>query len=102
MLKLAIMPEQKSNPNGDTAASRHKSKKVKLNNAENGLPDSFALGCLTDQLGSMDCSELQKVKPYTVELNVNGQNVDFELDTGCGLTVVNKACFKDTWKEPLS
>lgn len=67
------------------AASRHKSNKVEVNDAENGFLETFALGCLTYQLGSMDCSELQKVKPYTVEL-----------------TVMNEACFKATWKEPLS
>lgn len=75
---------------------------MEVTDAGNGFLDTFALGCLTYKLGSMDCSELQKVKPYTVELNVNGQNVNFKLDTGCGLTVMNEACFKDTWKEPLS
>lgn len=71
--------DRKSHPNGDTAkaASRHKSNKVEVTDAENGFLDTFALGCLTYKLGSMDCSELQKVKPYTVELNVNGQNVNF-------------------------
>ncbi len=42
------------------------------------------------------------MKKYTVELNVNGQDVNFELDTSCGLTVMNEACFKATWKESLS
>ncbi|KAL0160115.1 hypothetical protein M9458_043840, partial [Cirrhinus mrigala] len=96
--------DHKSQPNGDTAkaASRHKSNKVNVNDPENVFPDSFALGCVTYKFGSLHCSELQKVKPYTVQLNVDGRNVSFELDTGCGLTVMNEACFKATWEETVS
>lgn len=94
----------KSHPKGDTAktAARHKSNKVDVNDPGNVFPNSFALGCLTYQFGSLHCSEVQKVKLYTVELNVNRQDVNFELDTGCGLTVMNEACFKSTWKASLS
>ncbi|KAL1258019.1 hypothetical protein QQF64_011263 [Cirrhinus molitorella] len=93
--------DRKSHPNGDTAkvAARHQSNEEDVNDLENFFQDMFALGCLTYKFGSLHCSELQKVKPYTVKLNVDGRDVRFELDTGCGLMVMNEACFKATWKE---
>lgn len=35
-----------------------------------------------------------KVKPYTVKVDINGQEVDMEIDTGAGVTLVNEETFK--------
>lgn len=40
-----------------------------------------------------------KVNPFTVELKVNGENVKFELDTGCSITLMNESVFKARWNE---
>lgn len=34
--------------------------------------------------------ELSKVAPITQTVNVNGMKVTFEIDSGCGVTIVSK------------
>ena len=41
---------------------------------------------------------LRKVAPYTVDLEVDGKNIQFEIDTGCNLTLMNEASFRKTWE----
>ncbi|XP_041651122.1 uncharacterized protein K02A2.6-like [Cheilinus undulatus] len=40
--------------------------------------------------------------PYTVDLKLNGKDVNFEIDTGCSLTVVNEHVFKKVWENTKS
>uniref|UniRef100_A0A3B3H285 CCHC-type domain-containing protein n=1 Tax=Oryzias latipes TaxID=8090 RepID=A0A3B3H285_ORYLA len=69
--------------------------------------DSFALNCINSgpnlkgnvyKVGRQAGGDLGKVAPYTVKLKLDGQYVNFEIDTGCCLTVMSEARFKDTWK----
>ena len=41
---------------------------------------------------------LRKVDPYTVNMQLDGKAVNFEIDTGCCLTVMNEETFKEAWK----
>lgn len=39
-----------------------------------------------------------KVKPITVDMEVHGENVKFEVDTGCSITLMNESEFNAKWK----
>lgn len=43
--------------------------------------------------------ELSKVAPITRILNVNGIKVTFEVDTGCGVTILSKRQYIQLWKK---
>ncbi|XP_037398305.1 uncharacterized protein K02A2.6-like [Pygocentrus nattereri] len=43
--------------------------------------------------------ELTKVAPITRTMNVNGKKVTFEVDTGCGITILSKQQYTQLWKE---
>lgn len=52
------------------------------------------------------CPEEEGVPPYKVCMTLNGEPVTFEVDTGCGLTILNMKTFKEKvknappWKKP--
>ncbi|XP_061570028.1 uncharacterized protein K02A2.6-like [Cololabis saira] len=69
--------------------------------------DSFTLNCITCRpeyrsklykLGRRSVEHPRKVDPYTVDLKIDEKEVNFEIDTGCCLTVMNEQTFKETWK----
>ncbi|KAG7526603.1 putative protein K02A2.6-like [Solea senegalensis] len=69
--------------------------------------DSFTLNCVKCQrehkseqyrLGRRSVGHLRKVDPYIVDMQLDEKNVNFEIDTGCCLTVMNEAPFKATWR----
>lgn len=41
---------------------------------------------------------LRKVDPYAVDMQIDGEEVNFEIDTGRCLTLMNEETFKGTWK----
>lgn len=41
---------------------------------------------------------LPKVAPITQKLKVNGMEVEFEVDTGCGVTIISKEQYSKLWK----
>ncbi|KAL7853111.1 hypothetical protein SRHO_G00188960 [Serrasalmus rhombeus] len=43
--------------------------------------------------------ELTKVAPITRTMKVNGMKVTFEVDTGCGVTILSKQQYTQLWKE---
>lgn len=50
-------------------------------------------------LGQMSDVHVRRVEPYVVKVKVNDKGVQFEIDTGCSLTVMNEQMFKKVWKE---
>uniref|UniRef100_A0A1A7YSF0 Gypsy retrotransposon integrase-like protein 1 n=2 Tax=Iconisemion striatum TaxID=60296 RepID=A0A1A7YSF0_9TELE len=60
--------------------------------------DSFPLRSMNFQIGRMSDISMRKVDPYTESMKVNGKRVQFEIDTGCSLTVMNEKTFQDTWR----
>lgn len=54
--------------------------------------ETFTLACVKTE------SE-KKVKPFTVELQVEDRPVVFEIDTGCSVSLMNEGMFKDIWKD---
>ncbi len=40
-----------------------------------------------------------KVAPITQKVKVNGMEVDFEVDTGCGVTIISKEQYSKLWKQ---
>ncbi|XP_061564077.1 uncharacterized protein K02A2.6-like [Cololabis saira] len=48
---------------------------------------------------NMEETELTKEEPFRETLTVNGGAKTFELDTGCGVTVMNSEEFADLWEE---
>lgn len=50
------------------------------------------------RLGHRSEVHLRKVDPYTVDIQVDGKEVTFEIDTECCLTVMNEEVFKGIWK----
>lgn len=43
--------------------------------------------------------ELTKVAPFTRTMRVNGIKVTFEVDTGCGVTILSKQQYTQLWKK---
>ncbi|XP_060742372.1 uncharacterized protein K02A2.6-like [Tachysurus vachellii] len=43
--------------------------------------------------------EIPRVAPLTITLAVNDSNIPFEVDTGCGVTVMNGSNFSELWEE---
>ncbi|KAL6471846.1 hypothetical protein MHYP_G00204960 [Metynnis hypsauchen] len=43
--------------------------------------------------------ELTKVAPITRTMNVNGMKITFEVDTGCGVTILNKQQYTQLWRK---
>lgn len=71
---------------------------------ESSEEDSFTMNCIkcrrehwskVYKLGRFSEVHLSKVEPYTVNMKLNKKDVNFEIDTGCCLTVINK----ETWKQ---
>ncbi|CAI5673953.1 uncharacterized protein LOC112847815 [Oreochromis niloticus] len=65
--------------------------------------DSFTLNCVKRsqghkrklfKFGHGSVVHLRKVDPYTVDMQIDGKKVNFEIDTGCCLTLMNKATEK--------
>ncbi|XP_042613167.1 uncharacterized protein K02A2.6-like [Cyprinus carpio] len=48
---------------------------------------------------SLKETEIPKVAPLTITLAVNDSNIPFEVDTGCGVTVMNGSNFSKLWEE---
>ena len=46
--------------------------------------------------------ELTKVAPLTRTMNVNGLKVTFEVDTGCGVTILSKQQYTQLWKKTVT
>lgn len=42
---------------------------------------------------------MKKVKPFIVEMGINGPKVPFEIDKGCSVTLMNMSQFNEKWKE---
>ena len=43
--------------------------------------------------------EVAKVAPITRTVKINGKEVMFEIDTGCGVTIVSKQQYVQLWKK---
>ncbi|KAI7797170.1 hypothetical protein IRJ41_014565, partial [Triplophysa rosa] len=57
--------------------------------------ETFTLACVKTD-------ELKKVKPFTVELHVDGKLVKFEIDTGSSVSLMTEEKFKVIWKDTVS
>lgn len=42
-------------------------------------------------------SKIKKVDPITTQLDINGHNVKFEVDTGCSVTILTKTEYGKLW-----
>uniref|UniRef100_A0A8C5MGF4 Gypsy retrotransposon integrase-like protein 1 n=1 Tax=Leptobrachium leishanense TaxID=445787 RepID=A0A8C5MGF4_9ANUR len=42
--------------------------------------------------------KMPKVAPILQKLKVNGMNIEFEVDTGCGITIISKKQYSKLWK----
>uniref|UniRef100_A0A3B3B4L9 Gypsy retrotransposon integrase-like protein 1 n=1 Tax=Oryzias melastigma TaxID=30732 RepID=A0A3B3B4L9_ORYME len=103
--------EHKHQKRENKQGSRYHSHKVydteEEKKSEDDELESFTLNCINSEtklggkvykVGRQTGVDLKKVEPYTVKLKLDGQKVDFEIDTGCCLTVMSKGTFKETWK----
>lgn len=70
----------------------HRAFNVSENNESDESEETFTLACLKSDV-------LKKVKPLTVELQVDGKPVNFEIDTGCSVSLMNEGMFMDIWKD---
>lgn len=50
-------------------------------------------------MACLKADALKKVKPFTVELHVEDKLVNFEIDTGCSVSLMNEGMFRDIWKD---
>lgn len=41
--------------------------------------------------------DIPKVDPFTIKLDVNGKHVEFEVDTGCSVTIMSQAAYSKLW-----
>lgn len=70
----------------------HRAFNVSENNESDEPEQTFTLACLMSDV-------LKKVKPLTVELQGDGKPVNFEIDTGCSVSLMNEGMFMDIWKD---
>ncbi len=47
---------------------------------------------------SLQETEIPKLDPLTITLAVNESDAQFEVDTGCGLTIMNRSNFAKLWE----
>jgi len=62
---------------------------MKVNHIDQGN-DNSDLICLYN----LDTIDVNFVKPYTVEIKVNEKNIDFQIDTGSGISAISFKDFK--------
>jgi len=46
-------------------------------------------------------NERERVEPYRERMSVNGHDIDFEIDTGAGLTIINEKTYREMGGGPL-
>ncbi|XP_039887198.1 uncharacterized protein K02A2.6-like [Simochromis diagramma] len=82
--------------------------KADNNKTDSSEDDSFMLNCVKCsqghnrklfKLGRGSAVHLRRVDPYTVDMQIDGKKVNFEIDTGCCLTVMNEATIRETGKD---
>lgn len=57
----------------------------------------------SEEMGDMNTiycvsHDLPKVAPITQKLKVNCMDIEFEVDTGCGVTIISKEQYSKLWK----
>ena len=55
--------------------------------------EAFTLACLNTE------TSMQRIKPFEVNVEVNKKKVNFEIDTGCSVSIMNEKKFNEMWKE---
>ncbi|XP_048866410.1 uncharacterized protein LOC125739899 [Brienomyrus brachyistius] len=60
-------------------------------------PDTQASNDEVFTMHNLEDSEITKVDPITTQLEINGKIVDFEVDTGCGVTIMTKSECGKLW-----
>ncbi|XP_041823137.1 uncharacterized protein K02A2.6-like [Melanotaenia boesemani] len=55
--------------------------------------EAFTLACIKTE------TSVKRTKPFEVKMEVNKKKVNFEIDTGCSVSVMNETKFKGMWKE---
>lgn len=75
---------------------------VKQEESDSSSEEALPMYFMKYKLGQMSDVQVRRVDPYVVTLKLNNKNVQFEIDTGCSLTVMNENTFKKLWKETNS
>ncbi|XP_033993597.1 uncharacterized protein K02A2.6-like [Trematomus bernacchii] len=98
-----------SNKNADPKRERrqttyHRSHKVQeqRSQSDSSEEDTFLLNKMRFRLGRMSEVHLRRVDPYMVEVKLDSKFVNFEIDTGCSLTIMNEQTFQRLWKDTKS
>lgn len=55
--------------------------------------EAFTLACIKAE------TSIKRIKPFEVTVGVNRKKVNFEIDTGCSVSVMNETKFQEMWKE---
>ncbi|KAK0156517.1 hypothetical protein N1851_000186 [Merluccius polli] len=55
--------------------------------------EAFTLACIKTE------TSIKRIKPFEVKVEVNRKKVNFEIDTGCSVSVMNETTFHKMWKE---
>ncbi|XP_031432706.1 uncharacterized protein K02A2.6-like [Clupea harengus] len=55
--------------------------------------EAFTLACLNTE------TSMQRIKPFEVNMEVNKKKVNFEIDTGCSVSIMNEKKFNEMWEE---
>lgn len=82
----------------------HKVNAVDVDKSDRSEEDSFTLKCIKCtqsqmyRLGQRSKVHLRKVDPYTVDMEIDEKEVNFENDTGCCLTAISDETFKGIQK----
>ncbi|KAG1937540.1 retrotransposable element [Pimephales promelas] len=99
MSHIARACRNKSKQSGPTITGRsgkgvrpHRAFNVSDNNDSDEFEETFTLACV-------QTDALKKVKPLTVELIVNGRLINFEIDTGCSVSLMSEEMYKVIWKD---
>ncbi|XP_061156017.1 uncharacterized protein K02A2.6-like [Syngnathus typhle] len=96
--RYVVNPTAKKEQSRSSYRSHNVQERPEDSDTDGSEEDSFPLQNIKFKLGRMSDIYLRKVDPYTESMKLNGKRVQFEIDTGCSLTVMSEKTFLTTWR----
>lgn len=86
--KKPIREERRARPQ-----KAHKVREREKDDSSSEQEETYLLACIKTE------TSIRRVKPFEVKMEVNRKKVNFEIDTGCNVSVMNETKFNEMWEE---
>ncbi|XP_063049093.1 uncharacterized protein K02A2.6-like [Engraulis encrasicolus] len=86
--KKPIREERRARPQ-----KAHKVREREKDDSSSEQEETYLLACIKTE------TSIRRVKPFEVKMEVNRKKVNFEIDTGCNVSVINETKFNEMWEE---